>query len=229
MPLVFAVVRDRPAMPVEMPETVATSHAPPRLADVRILLADYRVWLLSAYGAGLLTYLWGLNGWLPTYLERERHFNLHQMGFYSSLPFVLMFISEMASGYIADRTGRRALLSVIGLFTAGILLYAGTLVHDPHIAAVVIALSAGAWGLGLPAQYALAMKVLPTSVTSTGIGVINGIGNLVGACAPALIGWIVARTGNFQTGLLVVVIASVLGSIALLPMLGSEWSSLRKN
>jgi cyanate permease len=159
-----------------------------------------------------------LNGWLPTYLERERHFNLHQMGFYSSLPFILMFIAEMASGYIADRTGHQAFLCVIGLFTAGILLFAGTLVSDPHAAAIIIALSAAAWGFGLPAHYALAMRILPAPVTSTGIGVINGIGNLVGACAPALIGWIVALTGNFQTGLLVVVVASILGSIVLLPM-----------
>jgi sugar phosphate permease len=221
MPLILSAVRDQPAVPSHATGAIAAARTPFRFADVGKVLADKRVWLLSAYGTGLLTYLWGLNGWLPTYLQRERHFDLHQMGFYSSLPFILMFAAEIASGYISDRTGRRALLSVIGLFTAGVLLFAGTLVHDPHAAAIIIALSAGAWGFGLPAQYALAMKVLPTEVTATGIGVINGIGNLVGACAPALIGWIVALTGNFQTGLLVVVVASILGSIALLPMVRS--------
>ncbi|MEJ0093194.1 MAG: MFS transporter [Methylocella sp.] len=220
MPLVFAVVRDQPPATAER-VAAATAPSSLRLVDVRVVLADRRVWLLSAYGAGLLTYLWGLNSWLPTYLERERHFNLHQMGIYSSLPFILMFIAEMSSGYISDRTGRCALLSVVGLLAAGLLLFAGTRVQDPHLAAIVIACSAGAWGFGLPTHYALAMRVLPASATSTGIGVINGIGNLVGAFAPALIGWVVATTGTFQTGLLVVVVASVLGSLTLLPLVRS--------
>ena len=47
---------------------------------------------------------------------------------------------------------------------------------------------------------------------------LNGISNLTGACAPALIGWIVGRTGSFQTGLLVIVFASVLGSLVILPL-----------
>jgi sugar phosphate permease len=222
MPLIFAIVRDRPPMSAESEIPVSSTRRPLRRADLRILFADRRVWLLSICGAGMLTYLWGLNSWLPTYLERERHFNLHQMGIYSSLPFILMFIGEISCGYISDRSGRCALLSVIGLLTAGLLLFVATCVQDPHLAAIVIALSAGAWGFGLPTHYALAMKVLPSAVTSTGIGVINGIGNLAGAFAPSLIGWIVAVTGNFQAGLLVVVIASVLGSLALLPMVRSD-------
>ncbi|WP_158810984.1 MFS transporter [Beijerinckia sp. L45] len=213
MPLVFSVLRDRSDAPV------AAVRTPLRLADVRLVLSDKRVWLLSIYCAGFLTYLWGLNGWLPTYLEKVRHFNLRQMGLYSSLPFVLMFFAEVASGFIADRTGHKALVCVVGLFMAGVLLFVGTLVDDPHVAAIIIALSAGAWGFGAPPQYALAMKVLPASVTSTGVGVINGIGNLVGACAPALIGWLVALTGSFQVGLMIVVAAAVLSSLALIPLI----------
>ncbi|WP_213767466.1 MFS transporter [Caballeronia sp. dw_19] len=212
-PLIFAVTRDRKeAMPIE---TVA---APKQKVDLSLFLGNYRFWLVTLYGCGLLMYLWGLNSWLPTYLERSRHFNLHDMGIYSSLPFILMFIGEVASGFISDRLGKRALLCAIGLFGAGCLLYVGTIIADPHLAAIVIALSAGCWGIGLPAQYALAMDIIPAPVIATGIGVLNGISNLTGACAPALIGWIVGRTGSFQTGLLVIVFASVLGSLVILPL-----------
>ena len=68
------------------------------------------------------------------------------------------------------------------------------------------------------AYYPLSTNVDPTGTTATGIGIINGIGNLVGACAPASIGFIVAGTGSYKAGLLVIVVASVLGSLALLPM-----------
>jgi hypothetical protein len=109
-------------------------------------------------------------------------------------------------------------LCFFGLLGAGCLLYIGTQIHDPQVAALVIALSAGCWGLGLPAQYALAMDIIPVSVTSAGIGVKNGFSNLMGALAPALIGWIVGVTGSFETGLLVIVIGSIAGAVMMLPL-----------
>jgi sugar phosphate permease len=212
-PLIFTITRERKhLMPVE-PVFAAKQKVEPSL-----FLKNYKFWLVTAYGCGLLMYLWGLNSWLPTYLERSRHFNLHQMGVYSSLPFILMFIGEMTSGWLSDRLGKKALLCAIGLFGAGCLLYLGTIITEPRLAAVVIALSAGCWGLGLPAQYALSMEVLPASVISAGIGVQNGIGNLFGACAPVLIGWIVGRTGSFQSGLLVIIFASLVGALMILPL-----------
>jgi sugar phosphate permease len=242
-PLIFVTTRERPGADqaeetpaaVEWPEKSAEkqagkpaeSHtenhakkqAPSDKVDLRLFLKDYRFWLVTAYGCGLLMYLWGLNSWLPTYLERVRHFNLSQMGVYSSLPFVLMFIGEVASGLLADKFGKRALLCFVGLMSAGCLLYVGTLLSDPRAAAIVIALSAGCWGLGLPAQYALAMDIIPVSVTSAGIGVKNGFSNLMGACAPALIGWIVGMTGSFKTGLLVIIFGSVIGALMMVPLI----------
>jgi sugar phosphate permease len=216
-PLVFAVLRGAPATPAE-----AAPAARVRAADIRALLGDRHVWMLSVYCMGLMTYIWGLNSWLPTYLARARHFNLREMGFYSSLPFVLMFAGEIASGVLADRTGRRALISTAGLFLAGALLFVGTQMGSPAAAAVVIALSAACWGLATPSELSLAMRVLPPGATSAGIGLINGIGNLVGAAAPAAIGVVVAATGSFGSGLLVVVGMSMVCSLALLPMIRSH-------
>jgi sugar phosphate permease len=212
-PLIFMITRDREHLMPRQPAVAAHEHggrAP--------FLKDPKFWLVTLYGCGLLMYLWGLNSWLPTYLERERHFNLREMGIYSSLPFVLMFIGEMASGWLSDRLGKKAILCAIGLFFAGILLYVATAIKDPHIAAIVIALSAGSWGLGLPAQIALSMEILPGPVVSSGIGVQNGVSNLFGAAAPALIGWIVGHTGNFQAGLMVIVFSSIVGALVILPL-----------
>jgi sugar phosphate permease len=160
-----------------------------------------------------------LNSWLPTYLARARHFNLHQMGVYSSLPFVLMLLGELLCGYVSDKTGRRAILCIIGMFGAGLFMYAAARATDHYVAAGLIAVSAGFWGFGLPASFALAMQIIPPSHTSTGIGMINGIGNLVGALAPAFVGLIVARTGSFQDGLMVLVLMSLVCPLALLPLL----------
>lgn len=213
-PLIWTVTRDRKHL---MPQHQAA--AAPYTGSRTAFLRDYKFWLVTFYGCGLLMYLWGLNSWLPTYLERERHFNLHDMGVYSSLPFVLMFIGEVASGWLSDKLGKKAILCAIGLFGAGVLLYIATTIQDPRMAAIVIALSAGSWGLGLPAQIAISMEVLPGAVISTGIGVQNGVSNLFGAAAPFLIGWIVGHTDSFRAGLTVIVISSIVGAVVILPLM----------
>ncbi len=218
-PLIFGALRDRAPEGRDAPDA-GTSMI--QFADVRALLVDSKVWMISIYCMGLMTYIWGLNSWLPTYLERSRHINLHQMGIYSSLPFILMFFGELVSGVVSDRTGKRALISVLGLFFAGVLLFVATQVHQPQLAAIIIALSAASSGFGIPSEISLAMRILPPSATSTGIGIINGIGNLVGAFAPAVIGWIAGATGSLQSGLLVVVVMSMIGSLALIPMVRSH-------
>jgi sugar phosphate permease len=174
--------------------------------------------MVLLFNSACLIYLWGLNAWLPTYLQTVRHFDLKTLGFFASLPFVLMFFGEIIGGYVSDRIGRRAIVCFIGLFGAGALIYVVPLMADPYAAAVVMALSAGFWGSALPPLFALAAQIIPPSVTSSGVGVYNGVGNLVGAASPLLMGWIIGAVGNFNAGLMVLVLAGVIGSCAMLPL-----------
>jgi MFS family permease len=148
-----------------------------------------------------------------------RHFELKSLGVFASLPFILMFFGELASGYISDRLGRRAAVCFVGLFCAGALIYVVPMVANPYLAAIVMALSAGFWGAALPPLFALAANIIPPSVTSSGVGVYNGVGNLVGACSPLLMGWIIGVAGNFNAGLMVLVLSGVIGACAMLPLL----------
>jgi sugar phosphate permease len=217
MPLILAVVSDWPPdAEAKRPESISVSQG--YSAGFRSFIQDYRYWLMVTFNTCFLIYLWGLISWLPSYLEKAKHFNLSQMGLFSSLPFMLMFLGVVSSGIISDWLGRRAIFCFIGLFGAGVLMYWATTVSDPHGAAILIALSAGFWGLGLPTNYAIAIEIIPPSVTSSGIGIYNGIGNLISAFAPVLIGWIIGRTGSFDTGLLVLVCAAIFGSCMVLPL-----------
>ena len=124
------------------------------------------------------------------------------LGMFTSLPFILMFFGELLGGYISDRTGRRAIVCFIGLFFAGALIYVVALVSDSATAAIVMAVSAGFWGCALPP-----------------LGVYNGIGNLIGASSPLLMGWIIGSAGNFNAGLMILVVAGVVGACAMLPLI----------
>ena len=53
---------------------------------------------------------------------------------------------------------------------------------------------------------------------ASGVGVFNGIGNIVGALSPVAIGALIAHTGSFDAGLMVLVGATIAGSAAMIPL-----------
>jgi sugar phosphate permease len=217
LPLLLAVLRDRPP---ESSATMVDDTTPARSfwQDCGVFLRSREFWLMVAFNCGTLTFLWGLNSWLPTYLKTVRHFDVQQQGIFSSLPFVLTFLGMLSSGIISDWVGRRAILCFLGQFAAGTLVYLGSILPDAHMAAFAIALGAGCWGLVIPAFLSVVLQVVPQSVTASGAGVINGIANLIGALAPFAMGWIMRATGDFNAGLLFLVLVTVVCSCLILPL-----------
>ena len=218
VPLLLIVVKDWPNGSSAETDTQRSPGPGQVWRDCGVFLRDTNFWLLTICDCGELIYLWGLNSWLPTYLQKVRNFDLQHLGMYSALPFILLFAGEILSGYLADRFGKKAILIFIGLAGAAVLLYAGTAVADRTSAALIIALSSGFFGLAVPATYALTQQIVPQNVLASGAGVINGIANTVGALAPFAMGVVIASTNNFDAGLMVLVVGSLLCSCAILPL-----------
>ena len=222
VPAVLAFVRDWPAYR-EAEARAEEASQTSLTGSIGTFLKDWRFWMVLIFNSGCLVYLWGLNAWLPSYLQKVQGFNLKSLGVFASLPFILMFLGELAGGYVADRTGRRAIVCFVGLFMAGVLIFVVSLMPNPYAAAIVMALSAGFWGSALPPLFAMAAQIIPSSATASGVGVYNGAGNLIGACSPLLMGWIIGTSGNFNAGLLVLVGAGVIGSLAMLPLIKQRY------
>jgi sugar phosphate permease len=217
LPLLLGIVREWPR---NVPAAARTERRPARTVwkDCGIFLRDWRFWSLTISDCGALTYLWGLNSWLPSYLQRERHFDLQHLGIYSSLPFLLSVCGQVFAGIVIDRTGRAAWLCFLGCFGAGALTFLGANASDASLAALLIATSGGFFGVWAIAVYVLMQKTIPDTAFSAGAGTINGIANTVGSLAPLAVGFVISATGSFTSGLLVMVIAPVAASFALLPL-----------
>jgi cyanate permease len=65
----------------------------------------------------------------------------------------------------------------------------------------------------------MAALIIPPAVTASGFGVYNGVGNLIGASSPLLMGWIIGSTGDFNAGLMVLIFSGVVGACAMLPLI----------
>jgi len=127
----------------------------------------------------------------------------------------LEYVGTSIGAVICDRIGRHAVIAGCGMTVAAVMMFAGT--HMPTLAGAVIGigLSALGWGIAIPVFLALALRVLSPAAVAAGIGWINGIGNLVAAFAPVVIGNSIARTGSFEAGLLVLVVGALISAVCL--------------
>jgi sugar phosphate permease len=218
LPIIYLYLKDNPPEP-------AQSAAAKREENISfgeafgMLGRDWRFWLLPVYNSGTLIYLWGLNSWLPTYLQQARHLNLMMTGFYSALPFALMIVGQIFFGWLGDKTGRRALICGFTQAITGVLVYFAAVAPDADMAAWLIALSAGFWGGTTPSLFALSSQIIPPKITALGFGLFAGFANLVGSSAPFIIGALVNRTGDFQAGLNFLVLSCIVTSFAMIPLM----------
>ncbi|WP_111812005.1 MFS transporter [Acinetobacter soli] len=189
------------------------------LKNTKVLLKNGAFWLVCLFNIALMTYLWGLNSWVPSYLIQDKGFNLKEFGFYSSLPFIAMLIGEIVGAIFSDKLGKRAVQVFGGLLIAGISLYVMVLMSSPLLIIAAMSVSSMAWGFGVAAIFALLARVTTADVGATAGGIFNGLANFASAAAPVLIGMIVMQTGSFNLGITFLAVVAIVGSFFLTPLL----------
>lgn len=163
----------------------------------------------SAWGTfiGLLcsNYAWYfLLTWLPSYLQRERHFSQQKMSIMGSLPFLAVAITSTFGGWLSDRLIRkghsvtrvRKTFVVSGLLGAMVLLPA-SIVQDEQQALVLIVVACAFYGIFSSNVWAVTQCLAGASAAGKWTGIQNTFGNIAGILAPYVTGWVVAETHSF--------------------------------
>jgi len=215
LPMIWLFLKDRPA---DVETRDARSPKIPFGTALRRLAGDWRFWLLPLNNSGTLIYLWGLNSWLPTYLQQARHFTVAMTGFYSALPFAFVIAGQIFFAWLGDKTGRRAAVCGGSLFMTGVFCYLAAIAPDANVAAWCLAISAGFWGGATPTLFALSMQIIPREISATGFGILAGLANIVGSSAPFIMGLLISATGDFTAGLEFLVLSCMVCSLAMLPL-----------
>ena len=204
---------------IELEATSKRVNFKGHIQNTKILLQNRAFWLVCIFNIALMTYLWGLNSWVPSYLIQDKGFNLKEFGIYSSLPFIAMLIGEVIGAFLSDKLGRRAVQVFGGLLVAGIFMYVMVIMTDPILVIAAMSFSAMSWGFGVAAIFALLARVTTADVGATAGGIFNGLGNFASAIAPVLIGYIVMQTNSFNLGITFLAAVAVIGSFFLVPLL----------
>lgn len=188
--------------------------------NLRTLIKNRAFWIVCIFNISLMTYLWGLNSWIPTYLMESKGFNLKEFGSLSMIPFIGMLFGEIAGALFSDRfTTRRAPQVMIGLLGAGIAMYLMVVVESNTLVIVMMTISSMMWGVSVSAVFALLSRVSEKEVATTAGGIFNGLANFTSAIVPVLIAYIVAFSGSFDTGIIFLSMVAIGGSMILLPLI----------
>ena len=180
----------------------------------------------SAWGtfAGLFAYnyVWYFFiTWLPTYLIRERGFSVQAMSTVTSLAFFVLAISALASGWLSDKwiaagaipTRVRKTLTGVGPLIASSILLVGVVANHRIAVAILILVCIGL-GICTSNLWSVTQTLAGPATSGKWTGLQNFTGNLAGWIAPALIGLIVQRTGNYFWAFVITSGVTLLGAAA---------------
>ncbi|MFV8100547.1 MFS transporter, partial [Enterobacter cloacae complex sp.6730515] len=91
-----------------------------RRAARRELFVSPHFWIICIFNIAFLTYLWGINGWLPGYLIKGKGIHLEHAGWLSSMPFIAMLAGEVIGAWLSDRVDKRAAACFISMAGAAV-------------------------------------------------------------------------------------------------------------
>ncbi|MGG4663290.1 MFS transporter [Providencia vermicola] len=167
----------------------------------------------------MVSILYGILTWIPSYLVNEKGFSFMKMGFVASMPFIGGFIGSITGGWISDKIlGRRRKPTMLFTAVATIAMMLVMLNVPESTTAVAVALfSVGLFlNIGWPAFTAYPMGVADNNNYPIAISVVNSGGNLGGFVSPMMAGLLLDMTGKFDAVFSYFGICAVIGLIMIL-------------
>ena len=191
----------------------------PLTTAIGMFIRDWKFWMIMLFDCGVVTFLFGFSSWLPSYLEKVRHFNTLHTGLYSALPFILEIVGCFGGAWLADRYSRRALVCLVGLPTAGLFICLAMIAPNADWAAWLLGLSGMFWGATIPTMFAIGQSVIPKEVTAAGLGVYGGLASITaGTIAPVAMGAIIGSSG-YPAGMIAMAVTCAVFSLSMIPLL----------
>lgn len=185
------------------------------------LLRQRSVWGTCLGQASVNYYLYFLVTWLPFYLVRGRHLSMDDMAKDGGLLFLMSAIGTTIAGKLSDRwIVAGSSLTLVRKCTMGF----GGLAFGVSVALLaVVPSSLFVWmlvptglflGISSCATWAIAQTLAGPEMVGRWTGMQNFIGNLGGAVAPLLTGYLLDRTGEFYWPFFITAAVAWIGALA---------------
>ncbi len=195
--------------------------APRSGGSLGALVGRTAFWAIGVQGVCTGVVMGFFNTWLPTYLAQERGVALKSLGFFSSLPWMILlavvFAASIAEDGILKRSGSRWLARVpaamLGFCIAAAGLWLGARSSATVPALVLLALGLGGMGFVQASTWSTIQEVggVNTSILAAWNGMLT---NGAAALGPLLMAGLVTKQGNWVQALTYVALTALAGALA---------------
>jgi MFS family permease len=166
---------------------------------------------------------WFVMTWMPAYMTVARGFSTSEMGKILSIPLFTMAVTNLVSGWAADRivarTGQpvrvRIVFGSIGLLASSSLLVMNFSASKGVVLPVLLVCICG-FGVGSASMWTIAQTLATASTVGRFIGYLNTLSQVAGAAAPLITGWTLGPQKNFHLAIWIAGIAPILAAVCLL-------------
>lgn len=159
------------------------------------------LFFLWAVTAGFLQFgNYGVNNWMPTYLESELGMKFKTMTAYMVGSYTAMILGKILAGYLADKFGRRFIFA-FGAISTALFLPIIVYFNAPSNILYLLVIFGFLYGIPYGVNATYMSETFPTLIRGTALGGSYNIGRLGAAIAPATIGYL-ATGGTIGLGFL---------------------------
>lgn len=167
----------------------------------------YFFWINAQYGVGL---------WLPSFIKQLSHQGAMDVGWLTSIPYVLAVIAMIVNSALSDRFGlNRSWFVAVPLLIVGASLIVATFASGFMLSMILLTICTIGIYAAFGPWWAWAPTFVPRNQVGGAMGFINLCGNFGGITGPILIG-LAAKGTDFTSGLYILGIFGILGFITIL-------------
>ena len=167
------------------------------------------LWMMTA--AFLQFGYYGVNNWMPMYLETELNMNFKALTGYMVGAYTAMILGKILAGYAADKLGRR-ITFVFGTVATAAFLPVIIFFNTPDNIAYLLVIFGFLYGIPYGVNATYMAESFSTDVRGTAIGGAYNMGRLGAAVAPATIGMIAAGS-SFTMAFIVMGVAYFIAGV----------------
>ncbi len=200
----YSCTRTRSMAKVSTSTTSCGSNAS-KTSAFKLIFQDKRnrnMFILWALTAGFLQFgYYGVNNWMPSYLESELGMKFKEMTAYMVGTYTAMILGKVLAGMMADKLGRRFTYAFGAIGTA-IFLPLIVFYNSPSNILYLLVTFGFLYGIPYGVNATYMTESFATAIRGTAIGGAYNVGRLGAALAPATIGFL-ASGGSIGLGFVV--------------------------
>jgi len=195
-------------------------------AQIARLLHERQVWALGLGKFAVMSSLYFLLTWFPTYLVNERGMTSLKAGAATSLPYVAATIGVLLGGAWSDWLLRRGAgiskarkIPIVSGFLGASSIVLVNYTSSNAVALAILTFAFFAQGVSSN-SWSIIAEVAPRSLMGITGGIINFTGHIAGIVTPILIGYIIRETKSFELVLAYVSLAGLVGALSYTVIIG---------